>query len=179
MGEVNESVVESILNEIGVEDPDFASLEAALTKSRQNLADATLAVENAQKALDKAKEEPNVRELARVKVEGMLRLDFDQQAVVDALRIQYPQKKTSNAPKNDGIPLDENTRQEIRDYVLGLTGSFKTTDIWERFANFKRSDVYSTVIAPLVKQGKVVKRGEKRGVHYYVAEHAPPEESAA
>ena len=60
-------------------------------------------------------------------------------------------------------------RQEVIDYILNLTGNFKTVDIWEKFSDYKRSDIYSNVIVPLFKEKKIIKKGEKRGVYYYVA----------
>jgi len=169
MDEFDESSIESILNEIGVKNPDFTSLEAALVKAKHDLVEAQLIVDNAQMVLDEAKEKPNIRELIKVKIEGMLQLDFEQQAIVDALKMQYCKNKKS-VYKKECVALDDKVKKEIIEYILNITDNFKTVDIWEKFSNYKRSDVYSNVIAPLVKEKKIVKRGEKRGVYYCVAD---------
>lgn len=157
--------VQSILNEIGIENPDFTSLEIALIEARQNLVNAQHAFENAEKALEEAKKKPDIRDIIKSKIEGMLALGFNQQEIVDALKLQFIK---TNVYKNEALPLNNKIKQQIIYFILNLNGSFKAKDVWEKFSSYKRSDIYSNVIVPLVRSGKLIKKGEKRGVYYCV-----------
>jgi len=163
--------IETILNEIGIKNADLASLELAVSKANHALIDAKATLDAANSALERAKEQPDLRSVVGEKAEAMLNLGLSSSAIIEALRIQYPSKK-KQLKGSEGLSLDEKTKATVREFVLSFTEAFRTSDVWDRFSDYKRPDIFA-VISTLVKSKKVVKRGEKRGVHYYVAEYAP------
>ena len=168
----NDNIVEKILGELSIKNPNFLQLEAELEKAKQNLDAASLFVKEAEAALEEAKAQPNLVEVAEEKINGMLNLGFDQQAIVDALKIHFSKFIEKKPSKKEALELDDETKKKVIEFILSLKGKFKTTDVWHEFEGYRRSDIFA-VIRFLINQNKVVKRGEKRGVHYYVTPFAP------